>query len=100
MYSIVKAHTCIRCPDCLTDFFDCPSGVRQGCVLLPTLFSFFMNELAIEVAKNGRCGVHLTPDIIQIILIMLFADDIILTSFCVRGFQTQIDILNLLRHIG
>ena len=54
--------------------------MRQGCVLSPTLFSFFISELALDVAKNGLYGVQLTPDIIQI-LIMLFADDVILTSY-------------------
>ena len=88
MYKIVKS--CVRCPESLTDFFDCPRGVRQGCVLSPTLFSFFINELALDVAKNGLYGVQRTPDIIQI-LIMLFADDVILTSYCVKGFQIQIN---------
>ena len=87
MYKIVKS--CVRCPECLTDFFDCPRGVRQGCVLSPTLFSFFMNELVLDVAKNGLYGVQRTPDIIQI-LIMLFADDVILTSYCL---QIQINLL-------
>ena len=90
MYKIVKS--CVRCPESLTDFFDCPRGVRQGGVLSPTLFSFFINELALDVAKNGLYGVQLTPDIIQI-LIMLFADDVILTSYCVKGLQIQINLL-------
>ncbi|WP_419653299.1 RNA-directed DNA polymerase, partial [Thiolapillus sp.] len=47
MYNVVKS--CVRCPESLTDLFDCPSGVRQGCVLSPTLFSFVINELALEV---------------------------------------------------
>ena len=62
---------------CLTDFFHCPRGLRQGWVLLPTLFSFFNNELALGVAKNGVYGVQLAPDIMQS-LIMLFVDDVIL----------------------
>ena len=37
-------------------------------------------------------GVQLTPDIIQI-LIMLFADDVILTSYRVKGLQIQINLL-------
>ena len=90
MYKIVKS--CVRCPESLTDFFDCPRGVRQGCVLSPTLFSFFINELALYVAKNGLYGVQLTPDIIQI-LIMLFAGDVILASYCVKGLQIQINLL-------
>ena len=58
----------------------------------PTLFSFVINELALEVAKSGSYGIQPTPDIIQI-LVMLFADDVILTSYCVKGLQTPINIL-------
>ena len=71
MYKIVKS--CVRCPKSLTDFFDCPRGVRQGCVLSPTLFSFFINELALDVAKNGLYGVQLTPDIIQILIMLMMS---------------------------
>ena len=31
MYKIVKS--CVRCPESLTDFYDCPMGVRQGCLV-------------------------------------------------------------------
>ena len=37
-------------------------------------------------------GVQLTPDVIQV-HIMLFADDVFLASYCVRGLQKQIDVL-------
>ena len=90
MYGSVRA--CIRCPDSVTDFFDCPVGVRQGCVLSPTLFSFLINELALEISAKGMHGVQLSPDVIQI-LIILFADDVALTSFSIAGLQKQIDIL-------
>ena len=66
-------------------------GVRQGCVLSPTMFSFLINELALEIAQNGMYGVQLTPDFGQI-LIMLLADDALLASYCVAGLQRQIDI--------
>ena len=35
---------------------------------------------------------QLTPDVVQI-LIMLFADDVLLTSYCVEGLQRQINVL-------
>ena len=82
----------VRCPNNLTEFFDCPSGVRQGCVLSPTLFSFRINELALEMAQNGMHGVQLIPDAIQVLL-MLFADDVFLTSYCVRRLQKEMDVL-------
>ena len=90
MYRSVRS--CVRCPDNLTEFFECPTGVRQGGVLSPTLFSFLINELALEIAQNGMYGVQLTPDVVQI-LVMLFADDVLFASYCVAGLQRQIDIL-------
>ena len=61
-------------------------------MLSPTLFSFLINELALEIAQNGMYGVQLTPDVVQI-LMMLFADDVLFASYCVAGLQRQIDIL-------
>ena len=53
-------------------------------MLSPALFSFLINELALEIAQNGMYGVQLKPDVVQI-LIMLFADDVLLASNCVAG---------------
>ena len=61
-------------------------------MLSPTLFSFLINELALDIAQNGMYGVQLTLDVVQI-LIMLFANDVLLTSYCVAGLKRQIDIL-------
>jgi hypothetical protein len=90
MYKTVRS--CVRCTDKLTEHFDCPNGVRQGCVLSPTLFSFLVNELAKEVREHGVDGIQLTPDVVQI-LILLFADDVILASYTARGLQRQLNIL-------
>jgi len=87
-----SVRSCVRCPESITECFDCPNGVRQGCVLSPTLFSFLINELALEVAEKGMHGVQLSPDIIQI-LIILFADDVALASYTTVGLQRQINIL-------
>ena len=55
-------------------------------MLSPTLFSFLINELALDIAQNGMYGVQLIPGVVQV-LIMLFTDDVLLTSFCVAGLQ-------------
>jgi hypothetical protein len=36
-----------------TDWFECPLGVKQGDTLSPTLFSAFINDLAIELDRSG-----------------------------------------------
>jgi hypothetical protein len=56
------------------------------------LFSLFINELANEVAEKGKHGITLSPDLIQI-LIMLFADDVVFISNTVVGLQQQLNIL-------
>ena len=91
MYSDVKAR--IRSGARLTDVINCTEGVKQGDVCSPLLFSLFINELASEIIQKGRHGVHLSPDIIEL-FIMLFADDIILMSETVIGLQTQLNSLH------
>ena len=41
--------TCVRIGDRLTEFFDCPAGLRQGCILSLMLFSLFINEIASHI---------------------------------------------------
>ena len=57
------------------------------------MFSLFINELANEIIQKGKHGISLSPDLIQM-LIMLFSDDVILLSFTITGLQHQLNILN------
>lgn len=91
IYSSVLS--CVRVEDRLTEFFDCPIGLRQGCCLSPILFSIFINEIASSVDGRGRHGIQLLPDLVEL-FILLFADDIVLLSDTARGLQNQIDILH------
>ena len=43
--------------------------------------------------QKGKRGISLSPDLIQM-LIVLFADDVILLSFTITGHQHQLSILN------
>ena len=70
----------------------CPRGLKQGDIYSPILFSLFINELATEIIQNGKHGITLSPKLIQI-LIMLFADDVVLLSYTVIGLQQQHNIL-------
>eukprot|EP00745_Piridium_sociabile_P032434 TRINITY_DN5471_c0_g1_i2.p1 TRINITY_DN5471_c0_g1~~TRINITY_DN5471_c0_g1_i2.p1 ORF type:complete len:1139 (-),score=92.24 TRINITY_DN5471_c0_g1_i2:303-3719(-) len=84
--------SCVRANADYSDFFQCPSGVRQGCVLSPTLFSIFINQLSDHITEKGRHGIHLMPDIMEL-FILLFADDVALISTTPVGLQNQLNCL-------
>ena len=56
------------------------------------MFSLLINELANEIVLKGKHGITLSPDILQI-LIMLFADDIVLLANTIVGHQQQLNVL-------
>ena len=80
MYNVVKAR--VRTGGDITEAFMCPNGLKQGDICSPTLFPLFINELANEIRQNGKQGIILSPELIQI-LIMLFADDMVFLSYIV-----------------
>eukprot|EP00745_Piridium_sociabile_P015926 TRINITY_DN2374_c0_g1_i12.p1 TRINITY_DN2374_c0_g1~~TRINITY_DN2374_c0_g1_i12.p1 ORF type:complete len:1135 (+),score=79.90 TRINITY_DN2374_c0_g1_i12:1880-5284(+) len=90
MYKIVKAK--VRVGGDFTDSFMCARGLKQGEVCSPVIFSLFINELTRDVLADGMHGIQLSPDFIQL-LILLFADDIALISDSPIGLQKQLNIL-------
>ena len=90
MYRIVKAR--IRNGNNVTEAFICQKGLKQGEITSPLLFSLFINELARDIIKNGRHGIQLLPDMLEL-FILLFADDFVLLSDTIVGLQNQLDVL-------
>ena len=91
MYNSLQS--CVRVDRNYSDFFSCRKGVRQGCVLSPTLFSIFINQLASHISESGRHGVQLLPGLMEL-FILLFADDITLISTTPAGLQHQLNCLS------
>ena len=87
VYNSVLA--CVREKCLYTDYFQCPNGLKQGCLLSPMLFSFFINELAQELSENGKHGIQLVPGAMELFS-LLFADMILLSSTPI-GLQNQLD---------
>lgn len=91
--SIYKSvQSCVRANSSLTNFFGCPIGLKQGCLLSPVLFSIFINELADKLSGSGIKGLQFFPEIIEILMLM-FADDIALLSDTIVGLQKQLLVL-------
>ena len=86
MYEVVKAR--VRVGGDLTEAFMCSRRLKQGDSCSPVLFSLLINEIANEIVLKGKHGITLSPDILQI-LIMLFAD-IVLLSNTIVGLQQQL----------
>lgn len=84
--------SCVRANGVFSEFFECPVGVRQGCVLSPTLFSLFINQLANHISGTGRHGVQLLPGLVEL-FILLFADDVALLATTPFGLQNQLNVL-------
>jgi hypothetical protein len=51
-------------------------GVCQGCVISPTLFSIFINDMAVNIQEAKR-GIKWDEEIINV---LLFADDVVLVA--------------------
>ena len=90
IYRFVKA--CVRVNDEYTDYFNCPVGLKEECLLSPMVFSIFIADLAEHIQNSSSRGIQLLPDIVEVFL-LLFVDDIALISDTIGGLQKQLDIL-------
>ena len=60
----------------LTNWFDVNSGVKQGCILSPTLFALFIDDL-VDNLKSEHAGVTCGNTLISS---LLYADDIVILA--------------------
>jgi hypothetical protein len=91
MQGIYKSvQSCVRWNHEVSEFFECPQGVKQGCMMSPLIFSLLINDVAEKVSKNGKHGIQFLPGL-QEIFLLLFADDICLISTTPAGLQNQIN---------
>ena len=88
MYSDFKC--CLRINHDLTDWFPSHYGVKQGCLISPSLFAIYINTLADELRDLGigaRMGVNVIP-------FLFYADDLVLMADSRDDLQKLLDALS------
>lgn len=88
IYNAVKSR--VKNKNTLSEAFTCNIGVRQGECLSPFLFAMYVNDLEQELAENGLNGI----DVGMVkLLLLLYADDIVLFSKTPDELQKALNIL-------
>lgn len=91
MFTDVKSCIKVNTSNAVTDYFDCPAGVRQGCTLSPLLFIMFVNDLSTFMEEKGSNYISL--GLLKLFL-MFFADDLSLYDYTVKGLQRKLNYLS------
>lgn len=103
MHAVATAYENVRCQiwmrGNLSESFQSSIGVKQGCPLSPTLFGLCIDELEEIILEHAANQGLLDPMIgTQIILLLLYADDIVLLAKTQEGAQKLMHILDIFCH--
>jgi hypothetical protein len=77
----------VNLSDGLTDTFKSSIGVKQGCILISTLFSLFINSFGNDCDALDLNG--------KLVSCLLYADDIVLLSESAQGLQNLLNKLKI-----
>jgi len=86
-----RVESCVRVEGNLTDWFPVETGVRQGCVLSPLLYAFFINGLVRELNELG-VGIHIEGRERKLCC-LLYADDIVMMTENRKDLQSMLDVV-------
>ena len=72
MHDSVQA--CVRWNGSTTNYFECPSGTKQGAIESPILFSLYIDFVANHIRQKGKHGIQLQKGKEEIFF-LIYADD-------------------------
>ena len=90
MYSKLKS--CVQVGNIITEMFNCEIGTRQGCMLSPFCFIFYLNEYINMCIANECKGIYVNNKYMNVNM-LLYADDIVLIGDTVGSVQKLLDVL-------
>ncbi len=85
--------SCIRHNGHYTDFFAPQIGTRQGCILSPTLFNLYLNDLP-RIFANSKLDIFPVQIWNTKLSLLMYADDMVLLSTSPTGLQNSLNILS------
>ena len=88
IYNSVKSR--VKCNNTLSETFSCNMGVRQGECLSPFLFAMYINDMEQDLENNGVNGIDVG---MFKLLLLLYADDIVLFGNTSEELQKSLDVL-------
>ena len=89
MYDKVKS--CVRACNNYSEFFEYAVGLRQGEIMSPILFSLYLEDLELYLQGNVNSGLSIEE---LVLILMLFADDMVILGDSPQNIQNSIDLLN------
>ena len=88
-YTYVGTRAKYRCDNLETDWVKSERGVKQGCILSPTLFSLYTEELAARI-RRMNVGVKVGEDKI---LMLLYADNVVVMNESAEELQSVLEVI-------
>ena len=78
---------------CLSEYFNCTIGTRQGCMVNPFIFIFYLNEL-IRMSQEHDCkGIYVNDQYANVSM-LLYADDLVIIGDQVNRVQKVLNALS------